>query len=99
MKYLPKTTGDTSALLGHNFDSCDRQHYTQYCPITNNRFTSRPELAVLYRTILHVFGGFQLLDLIIPELKSHVIPYKFNALIGGKFICKKKILYKICSPV
>ena len=22
-------------------------------------------------------GGFQLLDLIIPELKSHVIPYKF----------------------
>ena len=78
MKYLPKTTGDTSALLGHNFDSCDRQHYTQYCPITNNRFTSRPELAVLYRTILHVFGGFQLLDLIIPELKSHVIPYKFK---------------------
>ena len=34
-------------------------------------------------------GGFQLLDLIIPELKSHVIPYKFK-LIGGKFICKKK---------
>ena len=24
-------------------------------------------------------GGFQLLDLIIPELKSHVIPYKFNS--------------------
>ena len=23
-------------------------------------------------------GGFQLLDLIIPELKSHVIPYKFK---------------------
>ena len=24
-------------------------------------------------------GGFQLLDLIIPELKSHVIPYKFKS--------------------
>ena len=23
-------------------------------------------------------GGFHLLDLIIPELKSHVIPYKFK---------------------
>ena len=93
MKYLPKTTGDTSALLGHNFDSCDRQHYTQYCPITNNRFTSRPELAVLYRTILHVFGGFQLLDLIIPELKSHVIPYKFKcshcSLVETSFVKKK----------
>ena len=27
----------------------------------------------------NVFGGFQLLDLIIPELKSHVIPYKFKS--------------------
>ena len=27
-------------------------------------------------------GGFQLLDLIIPQLKSHVIPYKFTPLIG-----------------
>ena len=26
-----------------------------------------------------VVGGFQLLDLIIPELKSHVIPYKFKS--------------------
>ena len=25
------------------------------------------------------YGGFQLLDLIIPELKSHVIPYKFKS--------------------
>ena len=24
-------------------------------------------------------GGFQLLDLIIPELNSHVIPYKFKS--------------------
>ena len=24
-------------------------------------------------------GGFQLLDLIIPELKSHVIPYRFKS--------------------
>ena len=28
--------------------------------------------------IFFKFGGFQLLDLIIPELKSHVIPYKFK---------------------
>ena len=28
---------------------------------------------------LPVQGGFQLLDLIIPELKSHVIPYKFKS--------------------
>ena len=41
-------------------------------------------------------GGFQLLDLIIKELKSHMTCYKF---IGGHFICQKKILYKICSPV
>ena len=27
---------------------------------------------------LHNIGVFQLLDLIIPELKSHVIPYKFK---------------------
>ena len=26
-----------------------------------------------------MMGGFQLLDLIIPELKSHVIPYKFKS--------------------
>ena len=25
------------------------------------------------------YGGFQLLDLIMPELKSHVIPYKFKS--------------------
>ena len=29
-------------------------------------------------SILTVLGGFQLLDLIIPELKRHVIPYKFK---------------------
>ena len=27
----------------------------------------------------YVQGGFQLLDLILPELKSHVIPYKFKS--------------------
>ena len=27
---------------------------------------------------MYVQGGFQLLDLIIPELKSHVIPNKFK---------------------
>ena len=26
-----------------------------------------------------LIGGFQLLDLIIPELKSHVIPYKLKS--------------------
>ena len=26
-----------------------------------------------------IFGGFQLLDLTTPELKSHVIPYKFKS--------------------
>ena len=34
----------------------------------------------LFLTFLAYFlGGFQLLDLIIPELKSHVIPYKFKS--------------------
>ena len=28
---------------------------------------------------LQQLGGFQLLDLILPELKSHVIPYKFKS--------------------
>ena len=44
-----------------------------------------------------VKGGFQLLDLIIPELKSHVIPYNSSALIGGKFICKKNPLQDLLS--
>ena len=30
-------------------------------------------------SILTVLGGFQLLDLIIPRLKSHMIPYKFKS--------------------
>ena len=29
--------------------------------------------------VLQDIGGFQLLDLIIPELKSHVIPYTFKS--------------------
>ena len=29
--------------------------------------------------VILCLGGFQLLDLIIPELKSHVIPYKFKS--------------------
>ena len=29
--------------------------------------------------MIYLKGGFQLLDLIIPELKSHVIPYKFKS--------------------
>ena len=30
------------------------------------------------KSLVHT-GDFQLLDLIIPELKSHVIPYKFKS--------------------
>ena len=44
-------------------------------------------------------GGFQLLDLIITELKRHMTFKKSRSLIGGNFICQKNILYKICSPV
>ena len=50
-------------------------------------------------TDIEIKGGFHLVDLIITELKDHMISYKLEFLIGGKFICKKKILYKICSPV
>jgi hypothetical protein len=35
-----------------------------------------------------VYGGFHLVDLIITELKGHMTC--LSALIGGKFICKKK---------
>ena len=39
------------------------------------------KLAFLKNTSQNKFyvGGFQLLDLIIPELKNHVIPYKFKS--------------------
>ena len=47
----------------------------------------------------HHVGGFQLLDLITLEPKSHVIPYKFKCSHWWKIILQKKILYKICSPV
>ena len=43
--------------------------------------------------------GFSLLDLIIPELKSHLIPYKFTCSHWWTIPLKKKTLYKICSPV
>ena len=33
----------------------------------------------MFSVSIQVIGGFQLLDLIIPELKSHVIPYKFKS--------------------
>ena len=36
-------------------------------------------------------GGFQLIDLIITELKDQMTCYEFEcSLIGGKFICKKR---------
>ena len=46
-----------------------------------------------------VKGDFQLLDLIITELKRHMTVKNSRSLIGGNFIYQKKILYKICSPV
>ena len=46
-------------------------------------FATNPLWCVSGSTYTHslhqVLGGFQLLDLIIPELKSHVIPYKFKS--------------------
>ena len=46
---------------------------------TNKIKTSRQisEKNLNKRALNHV-GGFQLLDLIIPEVKSHVIPYKLE---------------------
>ena len=44
----------------------------------NVRDTPFSEKSNLNGHIESVHGGFQLLDLIIPELKSHVIPYKFK---------------------
>ena len=56
-----------------------QQPYHPKCP----SFQEITEVMQLFRTwmgdrISIVYGGFQLLDLIIPELKSHVIPYKFT---------------------
>ena len=44
-------------------------------------------------------GGFQLLDLIITELESHMTCQKFKLSHWWKFYMSKKILNKICSPV
>ena len=42
-------------------------------------FSFTTVVSVMYaEKLFMVHGGFQLLDLIIPELKSHVIPYKFK---------------------
>ena len=46
-----------------------------------------------------VLGGFQLLDLIITELKSHMTMLKIQALSLEEILFVKKILYKICSSV
>ena len=35
-------------------------------------------------------GGFQLLDLMLTELKSHMTCKRSRSLIGGNFICQKK---------
>ena len=39
---------------------------------------------------LNDLGGFQLLDLIITELESHMTCKNSRSLIGGNFICQKK---------
>ena len=49
--------------------------------------------------VMAAIGGFQLLDLIITELKSHMTCQKFKVSHWWKFYLSKKILYKICSPV
>ena len=48
-----------------------------------------------------ILGGFQLVDLIIRELKDHMTYYELNscALIGGKFICKKNPLQDLLSSL
>ena len=64
-----------------------------------------PQLLALMNLIsswqctMYGFGGFQLLDLIITELKSHMLKIQGLLCTGGNFICQKKILYKICFPV
>ena len=49
--------------------------------------------------VMAAIGGFQLLDLIITELKSHMTCQKFKVSHWWKFHLSKKILCKICSPV
>ena len=65
-----------------NADLCgDRSSIENTIAIVKIRFTimkhgfTYPDLTKCSRAIQ---GGFQLLDLIIPELKSHVTPYKFK---------------------
>ena len=36
-------------------------------------------LSDFFTHTFNYYGGFQLLDLIIPRLKSHMIPYKFKS--------------------
>ena len=45
---------------------------------SNNNHTTTGSLSSSLHDAEELLGGFQLLDLIIPELKSHVIPYKFK---------------------
>ena len=39
----------------------------------------KPDWSVEVNLFFNFKGGFQLLDLILPEIKSHVIPYKFKS--------------------
>ena len=45
----------------------------------------------------HIYGGFQLVDLIITELKDHMICYKIKCSHWWKFIYKKKSFTRLSS--
>ena len=65
------------------FDEMGDRIYAEY-QVVNVQSSSKEKRVVVghykYSNVskITVMGGFQLLDLIIPELKSHVIPHKFK---------------------
>ena len=66
-----------------------------FCRYKANVFSSKRGRT--YEMLLQ--GGFQLLDLIITELKSHMTCQKFKVSHWWKFYLSKNILYKSCSQV
>mgnify|MGYP005710581055 CR=1 FL=1 len=55
-------------------------HFQRYWLLSLNcwHFVASKDIIIKFKS-QGLMGGFQLLDLIIPELKSHVIPYKFKS--------------------
>ena len=53
--------------------------FTSVSTDSNLSFETSPGFKFFKGQKISNYGGFQLLDLIIPELKSHVIPYKFKS--------------------